>query len=327
MPSGAQPLESAKGLTPSIRMPFNARTPAVKLYAFDQIDSSLKLIPLAARRALDALGAKLSLQGFHSLTLEDRKKLVEAGSGDSVNTDAARDAIRAAVPAPAPVEISAEPHAESTPEELVTALRPFGPLSDEVWRGLSPLDRYVLVKVTQKNKRNRIEGAYREIVGPTLVSTHVRPQGGVHMVSIADKPVTLRKARAECFVSMTREAYDRLVSQTAPKGDVLSTARLAGIMATKKTSDLIPLCHPLALHHVDLSFEELSHEAKIRVTCAVAVEARTGVEMEAMVGANIAALTIYDMLKSVDRQMVVGPARLLEKSGGRSGTFTHSGDA
>jgi len=125
---------------------------------------------------------------------------------------------------------------------------------------------------------------------------------------------------------MTRVAYERLITQTSPKGDVLGTARLAGIMATKRTSDLIPLCHPLALHHVDVSFEEISTEAKIRVVCFVEVEARTGVEMEALVGANIAALTIYDMLKSIDREMVVGPARLLEKSGGRSGTFTRGGE-
>lgn len=123
---------------------------------------------------------------------------------------------------------------------------------------------------------------------------------------------------------MQPTALERLLSGEGPKGDVLSTARLAGIMATKKTSDLIPLCHPLALQHVEVDFEPDRERGKVRVTCRAEVDAKTGVEMEAMVGANVAALTIYDMLKSVDRSMEIGPSRLIYKAGGRSGTFERS---
>lgn len=146
------------------------------------------------------------------------------------------------------------------------------------------------------------------------------------MVSISEKTPSLRRAKAECWVKMSAGAFERLVGKSAPKGDVLGTARLAGIMAIKKTSDLIPLCHPLALQHAEIDFEELPAKNQLRVICSVAVEARTGVEMEAMVGANIAALTVYDMMKSVDRGMELGPTRLLEKSGGRSGTFSREAD-
>jgi cyclic pyranopterin phosphate synthase len=170
----------------------------------------------------------------------------------------------------------------------------------------------------------RTEGAYREIVGMSAHSTHLRPQGGVHMVSISAKEATQRRAIAECWIGMSEIAFARLVSESGPKGDVLGTARLAGIMATKRTSDLIPLCHPLALQHVEVDFAPVAAIFKVRVTCAVEVEGKTGVEMEAMVGANVAALTIYDMLKSIDRTMEIGPCRLLKKSGGRSGTFERS---
>jgi cyclic pyranopterin phosphate synthase len=141
------------------------------------------------------------------------------------------------------------------------------------------------------------------------------------MVSIAEKATTQRRATAECWITMSRETLARLSSDDSPKGDVLSTARLAGIMATKRTSDLIPLCHPLALQHVEVDFESDDSAGTVRITCTVEVEAKTGVEMEAMVGANVAALTIYDMLKSLERGMTIGPCRLLHKSGGRSGPF------
>ena len=141
------------------------------------------------------------------------------------------------------------------------------------------------------------------------------------MVSISDKQETMRRARAESSVTMSRTAYDRLTQADVPKGDVLGTARLAGIMATKKTAEWIPLCHPLALQHVDIEFSLDPEGARLHVGCTVEVFARTGVEMEAMVGVSAAALTVYDMLKSLDRALTIGPTRLVEKTGGRSGHF------
>jgi cyclic pyranopterin phosphate synthase len=217
-----------------------------------------------------------------------------------------------------PVE---EPPNDAVPSQVKEALGPGRPISDKLWQALHPLDRYALAKVCARGRERRIQSAYEEIIGHGAVSTHVRPQGGVHMVSIAHKQATLRRAVAECWVTMSREAWERLTRHSAPKGDVLGTARLAGIMATKKTSELIPLCHPLSLRHAEVDLEVSEQHPRIRVTCKVEVFAPTGVEMEAMTGATVAALTVYDMLKSTDRAMSLGPCRLLEKSGGNSGEF------
>ncbi len=294
----------------------------MKLYEFDHIDETLKLIPLAARRALDTIGVKLSLEGFHSLPLDKRVLLVRAGGMDQVDETAARASISQAQPPGAPTPRLNAPPTDNVPEIIISRLGEHRPVPLKVWQDLMPLDRYVLQKVTAKNRTERVSAAYDEIIGSTAISTHLRTQGGVHMVSITKKKVSHRRAIAESWITTTPDAFARLIAATAPKGDVLGTARLAGIMATKKTSDLIPLCHALALSHAEIDFEEDVARSKIRVLCTVEVEGRTGVEMEAMVGANIAALTIYDMLKSLDRGMSIGPTILLEKTGGRSGTFT-----
>lgn len=299
----------------------------MKLYAFDGIDSSLPLVPIAARRALDSLGAKLSLAGFQSLPHSCKQSLTEAGSASRVDTEMAREAIAAARPPAEEMAPVAEPSELTPPDHVLERLGPTRPLPEKVWQSLSALDRYALAKVTDKKNEERLRLAYEEIVGKSSVSTHVRPQGGVVMVAISEKPVSLRRARAESWIKMSATAYHRLIGATAPKGDVLGTARLAGIMATKKTADIIPLCHPLALQHAEIDFEEHADDFKLRVLCAVTVEAKTGVEMEAMVGASVAALTVYDMLKSIDRGMELGPTRLLEKSGGRSGTFTRGDES
>ena len=154
--------------------------------------------------------------------------------------------------------------------------------------------------------------------------THVNQAGEVHMVGVADKPATARTAIAAARVRMQRETLDRLVHATGPKGDVLATARVAGIQAAKRTSDLIPLCHPIALTgaEIAMSFESPpDNEAVATVEIRATIHAfdRTGVEMEALVAASTAALTIYDMLKAIDRWMTITDVRLLEKSGGRSG--------
>ncbi|HEX3773891.1 MAG TPA: cyclic pyranopterin monophosphate synthase MoaC [Polyangiaceae bacterium] len=159
------------------------------------------------------------------------------------------------------------------------------------------------------------------MVGQSALSTHLAPSGGARMVDVSQKPASLRQAIAETRVAMTQAAFTRVEQQSAPKGDVLGTARLAGIMAAKRTSELIPLCHPLALTKlsVELELDATSHAIVVRAT----VEAfdRTGVEMEALTAVSVAALTVYDMLKGIDRGMEIGPTRLLSKSGGRSGDF------
>lgn len=297
----------------------------VKLYQFDGVDGGLSLLPLAARRALDLLGCKLSLDGFRSLSLDARSDLVRAGSGSVVDEALARRALSLAEPGARQVEPAAEPSEVEIPAEVKDKLGAERPLSVELWSKLSPLDRYALAKVCSRSNQQRIQGAYQEIVGARVVSTHLRPQGGVHMVSVVEKEPTVRKASAECWLSMSQMALEKLLSASGPKGDVLGTARLAGIMATKRTSEMIPLCHPLMLEHAEVDFETQRQSARLRIVCTVAVRARTGVEMEAMMGAHVAALTVYDMLKSIDRGMQVGPGRLLHKSGGRSGVYSVEG--
>lgn len=151
--------------------------------------------------------------------------------------------------------------------------------------------------------------------------THLNERGEAHMVDVADKDVTTRIAVAEGFVSMEAETLALIEEGDAKKGDVLATARLAGIMAAKRTHELIPLCHPLALTQVTVDFEPSKDSAGIRVTAMVKVTGQTGVEMEAMTAVSIACLTIYDMVKAVDRGMSFSGIRLLEKSGGRSGHY------
>ena len=141
------------------------------------------------------------------------------------------------------------------------------------------------------------------------------------MVSVTNKTPQERTAIAASRVCMSAESFERLKSATLPKGDVLATARIAGLMATKRTADLIPLCHPLALTHADVDFTLDSENQWVEIRCTATVIAPTGVEMEAMMGASIAALTIYDMLKSIDRSISIGPTELLEKRGGRTGTW------
>ena len=151
--------------------------------------------------------------------------------------------------------------------------------------------------------------------------SHLNEKGEARMVDVSDKAVTQRSARAEGFVAMAPETLALVETGTAKKGDVLATARIAGIMAAKKTHELIPLCHPLVITKATVEFE-VSHEpAGLRVTAEVKVGGQTGVEMEALTAVSVACLTIYDMLKAADKAMVLGDIRLVEKTGGRSGTY------
>ncbi|WP_044964956.1 cyclic pyranopterin monophosphate synthase MoaC [Sorangium sp. So ce327] len=156
------------------------------------------------------------------------------------------------------------------------------------------------------------------------LSTHLSPSGEARMVPVEGKPVTHRRAVASGAVMMRPETIARVARDDAPKGDVLAAARIAGIMAAKRTPELIPLCHGIALTHVSVSLDVDEPSATIRVTAAAEAVDRTGVEMEAMVAVSAACLTIYDMLKGIDREMVISDIKLLEKSGGRSGHFQRS---
>jgi len=155
----------------------------------------------------------------------------------------------------------------------------------------------------------------------TTPLTHFDAAGASRMVDVSEKPVTVRTAVAEGFVGMRRETLALIRDRRVAKGDVFEVARLAGIMATKRTADLIPLCHPLPIDGVKVDLAPTDDGTGVRIVAEVRTTARTGVEMEALTAATAAALTVYDMCKAADRGMTLGPFRLLEKTGGRSGTF------
>jgi len=152
--------------------------------------------------------------------------------------------------------------------------------------------------------------------------THFDAQGNARMVDVSEKPITERSATASASVFMQAETLQLILSGGVKKGDVLQVARLAGIMAAKRTSDLIPLCHPLGLDavEVDLACDQERSAIEISATCRL--KARTGVEMEALTAASVAALTVYDMCKAVDRGMYITDLRLTHKAGGKSGEFS-----
>lgn len=151
--------------------------------------------------------------------------------------------------------------------------------------------------------------------------THFDNAGQAHMVDIGDKTISKRIGIAAGTISMKAETLALIQAGTAKKGDVLGIARIAGIQAAKKTSDLIPLCHPIALTRVSIAFEIDGAKAQVHGRAQVECEGKTGVEMEALTALQIALLTIYDMCKAVDRGMVISNVRLLEKHGGKSGSF------
>ena len=296
----------------------------MRLYAFDVDGETLEQLPLAARRALDHAGRKLSLAGWASLEPAERRALVRIGSASPVDLDAVARVLRRARPLPSTTESVGDPPRDAPPARVIDAYSQHGRVSTAIWTSLADVDRYALDKVAKKPNADRIANAYAEIIGHTQVSTHLRAQGGVQMVNVGTKAVTERRAEAESRVSMSREAFALLSNNAVPKGDVLATARVAAIMAAKRTSELIPLCHALPITHiaVDLRLEPVTQS--VCINASVETQGKTGVEMEALVAATHAALTVYDMLKGVDRSMTIGPTRLLAKSGGASGTFIAS---
>ena len=154
-----------------------------------------------------------------------------------------------------------------------------------------------------------------------MALTHFDAKGDAHMVDVSDKEVTSRTATARGAVKMAPETLAMIVEGRAKKGDVLAVARLAGIMAAKKTPDIIPLCHPLALSKVSVELTANQAEACVDIEATVKVTGQTGVEMEALTAVSAAALTVYDMVKAVDKAMILSDIRLVHKDGGRSGEF------
>ena len=151
--------------------------------------------------------------------------------------------------------------------------------------------------------------------------THFDASGNAVMVDVSEKTVTFREATAHGIITMNAEAFAAVESGTVKKGDVLGVARIAGIMATKRTSDLIPLCHTLLLTKSAVEFTLHPEEHSIEAECTVRCEGQTGVEMEALTGVSVALLTVYDMCKAIDKRMTLGEIHLVEKHGGKSGDF------
>ncbi|MEI6101661.1 MAG: cyclic pyranopterin monophosphate synthase MoaC [Eubacteriales bacterium] len=154
--------------------------------------------------------------------------------------------------------------------------------------------------------------------------THFDESGKAAMVDVSGKEETNREARARGSIHVNRDVFEAIRSGSAAKGDVLGTARIAGIMAAKKTSELIPLCHTLMLTRVSVDFELIEEDLRVDAICTASTTGKTGVEMEALTGTSVALLTIYDMCKAMDREMEITDICLEEKKGGKSGTFIRS---
>ena len=152
--------------------------------------------------------------------------------------------------------------------------------------------------------------------------THFDEKGNAYMVDVSDKEITRRSATAQGSISVSREAMDAVMGKKIKKGDVFTVSQTAGIMGTKRTSDLIPMCHPLSLTNAKVDFEIDEETCTITAFCTAVTDGKTGVEMEALTGVSVALLTIYDMCKAIDKRMVISDIHLVEKTGGKSGDFT-----
>jgi cyclic pyranopterin phosphate synthase len=155
--------------------------------------------------------------------------------------------------------------------------------------------------------------------------SHLDEQGAARMVDVSHKPFTAREATAEAVIALSADAFAEVMEGTAPKGDVFAAARIAGIQAAKKTAELIPLCHAIPISSVSIDFEPIENRHALRIETTAKTTAQTGVEMEALVAASIAALTVYDMVKAIDKAAVVEAVRLLAKAGGKSGEYRSTG--
>ncbi|MFC1643197.1 cyclic pyranopterin monophosphate synthase MoaC, partial [Myxococcota bacterium] len=266
----------------------------VRVFGFEEMDDSLALLPLAAQRALAGAGVALSLEDWRALPFPMRQAVASAGSTHQVDVAAATRAVAsvgASVRSVAPVS---DPPVDAPPAALLGRLGPARHLPASLWALLAPIERYALVRLAEDEQTHRLEAAYGEIVGYSASSHHVHPRGGVRMVNVSSKTTTHRSAVATSRVGMNQEAMRRLVAADVPKGDVLGTARLAGIMAAKRTHELIPLCHSVALTRVELELSLDPSTPEVTIRAQVEAVDRTGVEMEALVAASTSALTVYD---------------------------------
>jgi cyclic pyranopterin phosphate synthase len=356
------------------------------VYEFEGLLPDLDAPPIAARRALDHAGLRLSLEAWRSLAAVDRATLALAGAADTVDLDVVASLARHATPPPGKVAPVDDPEGASPPEGLAKALEPNRLLDERRWHSLRALDRYALVHTYRRavargtmsvlgetfdavlgavpmnpsprpppsiraSNLSPVPGAYSEkpredhaieltapthkpppagpasvrALPPSSLSSHLNADGHVRMVDVGDKRETTRRAVAAGSVNMLPETARRLASGATPKGDVLATARVAAILAAKRTPDLIPLCHHVALTKVDVTLVVDVPTARVDVTVLAEAHDRTGVEMEALTAVSVACLTIYDMLKGIDRGMTIGAVRLLEKTGGKSGDFHRDG--
>jgi len=285
------------------------------VYGFEAIDETLPYLPLAARRVLDALGRKLSLEGWLSLGIEDRRLIVQAGAGAGVDAGALPVLDRAAPP-PVHIERAPEPDRGSPAPDVVRALGPARPIDDAGWQALRPLDRYALAKCA--GKPEKLARAYDEIVRAVRL-THLGGDGEARMVDVGTRAPGARRAVASAVVRTTRAVIEAIASGRVAKGDVIAVARVAGILAAKRTADLVPLCHPVQTTSVAVDFDPDAARGELRIRATVEAIDRTGVEMEAMVAASVSSLTVYDMIKSADRWATIAAVRLESKSGGKSG--------
>ena len=150
---------------------------------------------------------------------------------------------------------------------------------------------------------------------------HFDEQGNAYMVDVSDKDITKRSAVAQGTIKLSEEAMEAVLGHKIKKGDVLTVAQVAGIMGTKRTSELIPMCHPIALTNAKVEFDVDAEACEITATCTAVTEGKTGVEMEALIGVSIALLTVYDMCKAIDKSMTIKDIHLVSKTGGKSGDF------
>ena len=299
------------------------------IFPFEEPNEDLGWIPLAARRALDRAGMKLSLAAWRGLGISQRKSLISAGASPTVPVDTVERLALGAVPQATRTAPRPEPDAVRASPALLAAL---GVRASELvprWQSLEPLERYVLEKLVPRGeggRPGRLFAAHDFFVGSRPRPSHLGPTGEARMVDVSEKPVTKRVAVARARLSVRRETLEALASGSIEKGDPLAAARIAGIQAAKRTPELIPLCHGVALTSVEVALELVTEPPSVVVTTTARAFDRTGVEMEALVGSSVAALTLYDMLKSIDRGMSIGEVCLLEKSGGRSGHYRRTPD-
>jgi cyclic pyranopterin phosphate synthase len=294
------------------------------IYPFEEPNDDLVWIPLAARRALDRAGYKLSLAAWRGLGMAERRALIAAGTARSVAAEAVARLVNGAEPAPSRITPLPENDASRMPKGLEAALGERAAELAPRWQTLEPLERYVLEKLVPRGeggRPGRLFAALDHFVGRAPRPSHLDERGAAKMVDVSEKSATQRVAVARARLFVRRETLEALASGRIEKGDPLAAARIAGIQAAKRTPELIPLCHGIALTSVDVALELVSEPPSVLVTTTARAFDRTGVEMEALVAASVAALTLYDMLKSIDREMSVGDVTLLEKSGGRSGHY------